>query len=225
MSDTKAGRLPKPAPASAYERLKQAIITGELEPGAHLVETALARWCEVSRTPVREALTRLEQDGLVQHGPRGLVVRERSPEEILDIYETRIVLEATAARLAAQRATALDRVRLGHALGLADDVDADDPSALSRANRELHRVIWQSTHNESLIDLLERLDLHLVRFPETTLAFPGRWEEAIAQHREIVAAIAAGDSELASRLATEHFTAAREIRLRLWGQSSPGTRI
>jgi DNA-binding GntR family transcriptional regulator len=220
MAQTENGALSKPAP-TAYERLKQAIITGELEPGTHLVETSLARLCQVSRTPVREALTRLEQDGLVQQGPRGLVVRERSPQEILDIYETRIVLEATAARIAAQRSTPLDAVRLDQAARLTEAVDTSDPRALSRANRELHRVIWHSTHNESLIDLLERLDLHLLRFPETTLAFPGRWAESTAQHREIVAAIQAGDGERAAQLATEHFTAAREIRLRLWGQDAP----
>jgi DNA-binding GntR family transcriptional regulator len=208
------------SPAGPYERLKQAIISGELEPGTHLVESALARLCEVSRTPVREALTRLEQDGLVHHGPRGLIVRERSPEEILDIYETRVVLEATAARLAAERATALDRVRLARALSRCDEADVDDPRSLSHANRELHRVIWKTTHNESLIDLLERLDLHLVRYPETTLAFPGRWEEAKGQHRDIVAAITERDAELAARLATEHFTTARDIRLRLWEEGT-----
>ena len=106
--DTIAGVPGATLPGGAYERLKNAIITGELGPGTHLVESSLARLCQVSRTPVREALTRLEQDGLVHQGARGLVVRERSPEEILDIYETRIVLEATAARLAAERHTALD---------------------------------------------------------------------------------------------------------------------
>src|ERR1700754_1808293 len=81
-----------------YERLKQAILDGELVPGQQLVEISLAQWCQVSRTPIREALSRLEQDGLALRTDRGLVVRERSPEEILDIYDTRIVLEAMAAR-------------------------------------------------------------------------------------------------------------------------------
>ena len=213
LNDGPAGQT---LPGGAYERLKQAIISGELEPGAHLVETVLARLCNVSRTPVREALTRLQQDGLVHQGSRGLVVRERSPEEILDIYETRIALEAMAARLAAERVTALDRARISRALALGDEADTSDPRSLSDANRELHKVIWNATHNGSLIDLLERLDLHLVRYPETTLAFPGRWEEAVSQHRELVAAIFDRDSERAAHLATEHFTIARDIRLRLW---------
>ena len=80
-----------------YEILQQAILRGELAPGQPLVETTLAARYNVSRTPIREALTRLEQDRLVERTDRGLVVRRRSPEQILDIYETRIALEATAA--------------------------------------------------------------------------------------------------------------------------------
>ena len=68
-----------------YERLRQAIIEGDLRPGDQLVEVALAKWCQVSRTPIREALSRLEQDGLVARSDRGLVVLSRSAEEILDI--------------------------------------------------------------------------------------------------------------------------------------------
>ena len=100
------------AKTSPYERLKRAILRGEFPPGHPLVETYLARWCQVSRTPIREALTRLEQDGLVLRTDKGLVVRERSPEEILDIYETRVVLEATAARVAAIRRSRFDVMTL-----------------------------------------------------------------------------------------------------------------
>ena len=109
-------------------------------------------------------------------------------------------------------------MRITRALGHADEVDLDDPRSLSNANRLLHRAIWQSTHNQSLIDLLERVDLHLVRYPETTLAFPGRWVESIDQHRSIVAAINEPNPNLAAQLATEHFAIARDIRLRLWEQ-------
>src|SRR5665811_1478321 len=103
-------RPPTPRRVTAYEQLKQAIMEGELQPGEPLVEVALADWCKVSRTPVREALMRLEQDGLVQRGhrdlgDRGLIVRESSPEEILDIYDTRIVLEGRVAAVAAERRT------------------------------------------------------------------------------------------------------------------------
>src|SRR5690606_35558099 len=110
MASRRSNHPPAPParPPSPYERIKEAIIAGDLAPGQPVVETALAEWCQVGRTPIREALTRLEQDGLLIRTSRGLVVRERSPDVILDIYETRILLEAAAARTAAARRTQLD---------------------------------------------------------------------------------------------------------------------
>lgn len=203
-----------------YERLKHGILTGTLSPGQSLIETVLAEWLEVSRTPIREALTRLEQDGLVVRTDRGLVVRERSPEEILDIYETRIVLEATAARVAADRRSGIDVLtlrRIGQSL---EAVDSTDEDAMAAGNRDFHRAVWRAAHNEPLTDLLQRLDLHLARYPATTLSQPGRWDSANDEHRQIVAAIDARDAGLAGDLAAAHFTAARDIRLSLWGEAA-----
>jgi DNA-binding GntR family transcriptional regulator len=203
---------------SPYERLTQAILTGELPPGQPLVETALAAWCNVSRTPVREALTRLQQDGLVVRSERGLVVRERSPEEILDIYETRIELEAMAARVAAMRRSHLDVLTMRRIVQTLDEVDPTDEIAMSNGNRQFHRSVWRASHNESLTDLLRRLDLHLARYPSTTLSQPGRWAEGNREHRGIVDAVEAGDGAAAHTLTAEHFTKARDLRLMLWSQ-------
>ncbi|MEV6861501.1 GntR family transcriptional regulator [Streptosporangium subroseum] len=212
---------PSVAPAddrrpSPYERLKQAILAGELAPGRQLVETPLAQWCQVSRTPVREALTRLEQDGLVLRTDRGLVVRERSPEEILDLYETRIVLEAAAARVAAARRSPIDVITMRRVADRLERLDTEDGIEMAAAKRDLHRALWRATHNESLIDLLTRIDLHLGRHPATTLSQPGRWHEANGEHRAIIDAIDAQDLDLAEKLATKHFTKARDLRLALW---------
>jgi DNA-binding GntR family transcriptional regulator len=208
--------MSSPVGRSPYERIRDAILDGELGPGEPLVELSIARWCGVSRTPVREALRRLEQDGLVRRGERGLVVRERSPEEILDIYDARIVLEASAARTAAQRHTAFDRIRLDKLLRACRSAPTDDISALVRSNREFHRGIWEASHNETLKDLLDRLNLHLLRYPATTLANPGRWQEALDQHADLIAAITARDEATAAEIAARHFTQARDIRLALW---------
>jgi DNA-binding GntR family transcriptional regulator len=200
----------------AYERIKQAIVTGDLEPGQQLVETALAEWCQVSRTPVREALTRLEQDGLVVRSERGMVVRENSPEDVLDLYETRIALEATAARMAAERRTFHDLLQMHHfAQSMIKEVPAE-ASDMMAANDRFHRSVWRATHNRSMIDLLERLSLHLGRYPATTLSFPGRWERGCQQHLGIVEAVEARDGDKAATLATEHFAESRDIRLKLW---------
>lgn len=199
-----------------YQMLKQAIMTGELQPRKQLVEQALAEWCEVSRTPVREALNRLEHDGLVVRGERGLVVRESSPEEILDIYETRIVLEATAARVAAERRTSHDLLRMRQLHKRMVQSDAGDLETRTSLNDQFHRAVWRSSHNRSLVDLLERLDLHLGWRPAATLSYPGRWEAILTEHEGLIEALDARDSAAAERVATDHFNAARDIRLSIW---------
>lgn len=199
-----------------YARIRQAILDGTYEPGAALVESAVAKWCGLSRTPVREALTRLEQDGLVARTDRGMIVRERTPEEILDIYEVRIGLETVAARIAAERATALDRVRLERLCRLAEEADPTNGDELAECNRKFHHGVVRASHNQSLIDVLDRLNMHLMRYPATALQYPGRWEKALVEHRSLVEAIAAGDPDRAAGLASHHFTTARDIRLSLW---------
>lgn len=203
-----------------YEIVKNAILSGELRPGQQLVETVLADWCEVSRTPIREALRRLEQDGLVDRTDRGLVVKERSPEEILDIYETRVALEATAGRMAAERRTDHDIRLLRRLLDRCLSVPVDDREGMVEANRQFHRAVWRASRNESLLDLLERLNLHLARYPGTTLEAPGRWEVACRQHGDLVDAIERRDTEAAHDIAMRHFIDARDIRLDLFAEQA-----
>jgi DNA-binding GntR family transcriptional regulator len=200
--------------------LKQAILSGELKAGQSLVETSLATWCQVSRTPIREALRRLEQDGLIERSDRGLVVRERSPQEILDIYETRIALEATAGRMAAERRTDHDVRLLRRLYERSNEIASDNIAGIVEANRQFHRTVWNASHNDSLLDLLERLNLHLARYPETTLAAPGRWQNACHQHGLLVDAIEKRDSEGAYKIALEHFVDARDIRLTLFADEA-----
>lgn len=199
-----------------YERIKQAILSGELAPGQALVEGVLAEWCEVSRTPVREALTRLEQDGLIGRGDRGLVVHESSPGEILDIYETRIILETAAARFAADRRNPNDLLMMRRQLPRMEKLSDAEPAVKAAMNAEFHELVWRASHNRSLLDLLGRLSMHLGRYPATTLAYPGRWESGNTEHRALVDAIEARNSDLAAQIASQHFSTAREIRLKLW---------
>jgi len=207
---------------SPYDRIKQAILSGDLPPDEQLVESVLAEWCEVSRTPIREALTRLEQDGLVGRGEHGLIVRARSHEEILDLYDTRIVLESHAAAVAAERRTSHDVLMMRRVAEISNRVSSTDQWTLAEANREFHRTIWHASHNVSLIDLLERLNMHLGRYPATTLAYPGRLVAADHEHVDLVEAIEARDHVRAAAISSQHFTAAREIRLRIW-EAEPRT--
>jgi len=204
-------------PKAPYDLLKLAILEGALRPGDPVVESKLASRYGVSRTPIREALTRLEQDGLMQRTERGWAVRQSSPEEILDIYDTRIVLEGAAAAFAAERRTNHDLMAMRHAAARNDHLSSDTPpGVLADANREFHRTVWRASHNASLTDLLERINLHLGRYPETTLTYPGRQAASLEQHTALIEAIEARDSARAQQIASEHFAAARDIRLRLW---------
>jgi DNA-binding GntR family transcriptional regulator len=205
-----------------YDRLRSEIVAGVFEAGAPLVEVALAERYGVSRTPVREALRRLEQDGLVERGDRGLRVRTRSPEEIMEIYEVRIALEATAASAAAERRTELDLMRLRAAADTMAATPVSDPRAMAEANRAVHEAVWAASHNGTIVDLLSRLNNHLTRYPATTLAVAGRWEEAQREHDEIVAAIRDRDGERAAALARSHMTRARDLRLRIYQSELTG---
>ncbi|MDI2032490.1 GntR family transcriptional regulator [Saccharopolyspora sp. TS4A08] len=208
--------------SEVYDRLRAEIVDGTWEPGAALAELALAERYGTSRTPVREALRRLQQDGLVERGQRGMRVRTRSPEEILEIYEVRVSLEATAASAAAQRRTDFDLVRISRAQKEMSATPTSDPAEMAAANLAVHEAIWAASHNGTVVDLLTRLNNHLTRYPATTLALPGRWEEAIGEHEAIIAAIERGDAERAHDLARDHMSKARELRLRIYGDTASG---
>jgi DNA-binding GntR family transcriptional regulator len=202
--------------SDVYDKLRAEIVAGDFEAGAPLAEAALAARYGTSRTPVREALRRLEQDGLVERGDRGMRVRTRSPEEILEIYEVRIPLEATAAAAAAQRRTEFDLIRIRRAHAAMDATADTAPAGMAAANRAAHEAIWAAGHNGTLVDLLTRLNNHLSRYPATTLALPGRREEARKEHEAIIQAIADRDAERAAELARNHMSRARELRLQIW---------
>lgn len=204
-----------------YELLRREIVTGQHQPGAPLIELVLAERYGTSRTPVREALRRLEQDGLVERGDRGMRVRSRSPEEILEIYEARIALEATAAAGAAERRTEFDLIRIRRAASAMANVSTDDPDRMAAANRAVHESIWLASHNGTIVDLLTRLNNHLTRYPATTLAVDGRWSEALDEHEQIIAAIEARDKARAADLSAAHMTRARDIRLRIYSETAP----
>nr|WP_291413895.1 FCD domain-containing protein [Actinophytocola sp.] len=128
-------------------------------------------------------------------------------------------MEGTAARMAAERRNSHDLILLRRAMGRLDAVTTDDIDAMVRGNRQFHTAVWRASHNMSLIDLLERLDLHLVRYPASTLGTPGRWERSNGHHRAIVEAIEARDGDGAEKYAVTHFTEARDIRLSLFDES------
>jgi DNA-binding GntR family transcriptional regulator len=201
---------------SPYDVLRDAIVSGELGPDEPLVEARLAKRIGVSRTPVREALRRLEQEGLVQRVDRSLHVRGRSPDEILEIYNVRILLESEAARAAAERATPGDLSRIRVALRRMRDADAgSSPSHMAELNASFHNAIWHASHDDTLLDLLERLRVRLHRYQFTTYLRQTRWEPALEEHTRLLEAIVGRDGEAAARIAAQHLVEARDLRLEL----------
>lgn len=206
--------------SEVYEQLREGIVAGEYAAGESLVELSLADRYGTSRTPIREALRRLEQDGLVERGDRGMRVRTRSPEEIMEIYEARITLEATVAAAAAERRTELDLIRIRRAAAAMSEVDTSDAHAMAATNRVVHEAIWAAGHNGTIVDLLTRLNNHLTRYPSTTLSVPGRWAQALRQHEEIIEAIERRDGAAANELSRVHMTQARDIRLKIYSEEA-----
>ncbi|MET7928570.1 GntR family transcriptional regulator [Streptomyces sp. NPDC005349] len=201
---------------SAYDRLRADILAGDIPPGEHLGEAALAERYGVSRTPIREALRRLEQDGLVERIGRQMHVRLHRPEEILDIYEVRIILEESAGRGAALKHTLLDLGRLERAYEDMRAVDAHDHAEQARTNRVFHERLRDASHSPTLIDLLDRLGDHLRRYPQTTLSHPGRWKAVLRETEDLLTAVRERRADDAARIAAEHMAAARDIRLAMY---------
>lgn len=198
-----------------HATLREEIVTGVHEPGTPFRELRLAERFGVSRTPVREALSRLQQEQLLVRVDRGLRIPHADPERVIQVYDMRIQLESMAAAEAARAHQLSDLLRL-QAL-ISRDRAWEEPTNKEKetSNLEFHAAIWTATYNPVLIDLLERLGTHLIHTPKPTLAVGNRWEESLDEHAAITDAIEARDADTAGELARKHMSRARDIRLDL----------
>ena len=205
----------RPDVQGIYDTLRTEIVSGVLPAGSAVREVALASRFGVSRTPVREVLRRLQHDRLLVPGARGLRVRAIDPQEVVQVYDMRILLEAEAARQAARARTAVDLAVLEGLLARDRGLGRVDDETRAATNLEFHAAVWAAGHNAVLVDLLQRLVIHLVRAPRSTLADDARWSEALDEHAMLLDAITAGDADRAAQVAARHMSTAREIRLAL----------
>jgi len=200
-----------------YERLREDILSGKLKPGDRLIEQELARAASVSRTPVREALQRLESDGLVVEGSGGLEVRAVSREELTERCAVREILEGMATELAAGAANAIEVAAIQGILE--QEVEAVETGAPPRVhvelNRAFHDAIWDAAHNRYLRNLLFELRERLAQLQDTTLRDEKRRKVAIDEHRAIVDALVNHDGAAAREAARAHFRNAMALRLRM----------
>ncbi len=199
----------------AYILILDAIEAGVYKPGDRLVESELAEHLGVSRTPVREALQRLETQGMLTRDGRSLIVASLDHNQLSELYAVRTELEGLAARLAARHATD-EEVRVMRRM-VADDraLLGGDPRALSRANKRFHRQIHLASHNRFLVQQLDLVHRAMALMATTSFAADGRDAAALDEHDSIVAAIAARDGDAAYASLRAHISNAFETRLRV----------
>jgi DNA-binding GntR family transcriptional regulator len=200
-----------------YEALREAILDGSLGSGERLVEDQIAAMASVSRTPVREAIRRLEAEGLVQDSGSGAVAVAMglTADALSDLSEVRETLEGLACRLAAAGRTEMTLLTLQDLaerwrVAIEDEAEAE---LLVRLNHAFHETIWQASGNHYLVEQLRFLRARIELSGRSTLVLRERAVEAMREHGELLEAIVVRDGDAAEHLARVHFRRALSIRL------------
>jgi DNA-binding GntR family transcriptional regulator len=189
-----------------YEEIREAIIDLRLAPGDPLREAAIASQLGVSKTPIREALTRLEQEGLVETTSfKGAVVSGYSPRDLEEIYELRALLEGAAVRAVADDASDETRAQLADLVSRSrGSRDVGDVAALAALLGAFDLIVYEQVTNRRIRALIENLRAHLTRIGNLTEGIPGRVEASVEEHAAIVEAIMRHDADDAERLMRAH---------------------
>ena len=196
----------------AYTLILEAIEQGDYRPGDRLVESELADRFGVSRTPVREALQRLETQSMLARDGRSLIVASLDHNQLAELYVVRAELEGLAARLAAQHAAPEEIAVLREMVRRDHDI-IDQADALSRSNKRFHRQIHLASHNRYLIQQLEMIHRTMALLSSTTLAASGRGARALEEHAAVLDAIEMRDGDAAEAAIRAHISQAFETRL------------
>lgn len=189
-----------------FENLREAITSGQLAPGQRLMELQLADDLGVSRTPVREAIRKLELEGLVIMVPRkGAYVAELSIKDMVEVFEMRAALDGLAASLAAKRITEEEIECLERLLvEIRDHIQREDLEACIQADTTFHEHLYKASRNTRLAQTIGNLREQIQIFRTTSLGRPGRMSLALDEHRQILEAISQRNSRQAQKLAYQH---------------------
>lgn len=206
-------KAPRPGQTDAYSMILDAIDVGTYRPGDRLVESELAERFGVSRTPIREALQRLETQSLLVRDGRSLIVASLDHNQMAELYVVRGELEGLAARLAARHATA-EEVRVLREMVEQDNGLRDNPSALSRANRRFHKQIHLASHNRYLVQQLDLVHRSMALMATSSLAVEGRGAIAQEEHDRIVQMIEQRNEDGADEALRLHISVAFITRLK-----------
>ena len=197
------------------ETLREAIRSGVLKPGERLMEIQLAEELGVSRTPVREAIRRLELEGCVIMMPRrGTYVANISIRDINEVFEIRTSLESLSSGLAAERITDEELERLQRLLvEIGAHIESGDMDKIVKTDTEFHDLLYQASRNQRLVGIISNLREQLTRFRTTSMSYPGRLKATLEEHRIIVEAIAQGDVKAARKAAENHMEKSEQTLL------------
>lgn len=203
-----------------FNTLRKAILTGQLKPGERLMEVHLANRLGVSRTPIREAIRKLELEGLVIMIPRrGAEVARITEKSLKDVLEVRRALDALSVELACERITKEDMERLWEACQEFERAaKGKDASIIAKADVALHDIIVEATGNLRLAQLVNNLSEQMYRYRFVYIKEESKHDMLVAEHREIYESIASRDRERAARAAKLHIdnqekSIIRQIRL------------
>ena len=204
----------------AYQTLRQAIHEGTIEPNTHLTEVDLAEWLQMSRTPVREAMRRLESEGVLLNQPfRGAVVVALDESDLRELYAVRELLEVAAASGCAASASDTEIAAMRE-LVEREKQCLRDPRALSEINRQLHQQICKGAHNRFLAKALENLHGSFALLGKSNLLKEDRAKASTSEHRAILNAIERRDRKAAEAAARAHVRTSLEQRLKSAGKAS-----
>ena len=189
-----------------FNTLRQAILRGELKPGERLMEIQLANKLGVSRTPIREALRKLELEGLVNMVPRkGAEVADITEKSLRDVLEVRKALEELSVQLACEKITEEEIEELTRvAERFKDTLDDQDVTKIAEADVAFHDVIYTATDNQKLILLLNNLREQMYRYRVEYLKKEEAYPQLIAEHEELIDNISKRNKEEATRIMCEH---------------------
>lgn len=196
----------KPLRDLVFDYMKEAIITGKLKPGERLMEVQLAEKLGVSRTPVREAIRKLELEGLVVMVPRkGAYVADLNAKDLLNVLEVRSSLEGLAASLAAERITDEEVEKLKKIVEeFRIKMEEGDLEALIRLDKEFHELIFAASRNDKLIQIMNNLQEHVHRFRVKYITEEKKAKRIYQEHKKIAELIEQRDANGARKWAEKH---------------------
>jgi DNA-binding GntR family transcriptional regulator len=189
-----------------YLALEDAILTGEYKRGDSLTEMSICKKLGVSRTPVRSALHRLSEEGLIEIAPnRGAIVVGMNDDDLADIYKIRIRLEGLASSMATERMSDDEKNALAEIIELSEFyLGKGDVEKLKEFDSNFHVIIYKASGSRALSKILSELHRNIRSYRKLSLTVPGRLAKSIEEHKEILAAIQSGDAKRADEITSHH---------------------